>query len=61
MGTNAALIVFLGLLYWLVGLAPILLIWLPTSLVAATVGVWLFYVQHQFETAHWDRERLAPA
>ncbi len=56
MGTNLGLMVLLGLLYWFGGLAPILLIWLPTSLVAASVGVWLFYVQHQFETAHWDRE-----
>ncbi|NDV63620.1 fatty acid desaturase, partial [Puniceicoccales bacterium CK1056] len=27
----------------------------PTTLVAATLGVWLFYVQHQFEVTHWDQ------
>jgi acyl-lipid omega-6 desaturase (Delta-12 desaturase) len=35
---------------------PILLIFLPTTLLAATAGMWLFYVQHQFETTQWDEE-----
>jgi len=34
---------------------PVLLIFLPTSVVGATIGVWLFYVQHQFEDTHWSR------
>jgi omega-6 fatty acid desaturase (delta-12 desaturase) len=32
----------------------LLLIFLPTTLLAATIGVWLFYVQHQFEHTNWD-------
>lgn len=56
MGTNLALMVLLGGVYYFAGLAPILLIWLPTALVAASLGVWLFYVQHQFETTNWDHE-----
>ncbi|MDZ4095992.1 MAG: fatty acid desaturase [Paracoccaceae bacterium] len=56
MGTNLAILAGLAGLYLLGGLSPILLVWLPTSLVAASVGVWLFYVQHQFETTHWNRE-----
>ena len=56
MGTNAALIVALGLILYFGGIMPVLLIFLPTSLLAATAGVWLFYVQHQFETAHWERD-----
>ena len=28
---------------------------LPTLLLAATVGVWLFYVQHQYEDVYWAR------
>jgi omega-6 fatty acid desaturase (delta-12 desaturase) len=28
----------------------------PIFMLAATIGVWLFYVQHQFETTHWARE-----
>ena len=37
------------------GLKLFLLLHLPITLVAASLGVWLFYVQHQFEHTHWDR------
>ena len=56
MCTNAAIIVALGLIIYFGGLMPILLIFLPSTLLAATAGVWLFYVQHQFETTHWDAD-----
>jgi omega-6 fatty acid desaturase (delta-12 desaturase) len=55
MGTNAVIGIFVGLIVWLGGLMPLLLIYLPTSVIAATVGVWLFYVQHQFEETHWSK------
>lgn len=54
MGTNAVLIAWVALIIYFGGLAPILLIFLPSTLLAATAGVWLFYVQHQFETTHWE-------
>ncbi len=54
MATNAALFVALGVIVYFGGIMPVLLIFLPTSLLAGTAGVWLFYVQHQFETTHWD-------
>lgn len=56
MGTNAGILGALSLIYYFGGIAPILLIFLPMTLLAATAGVWLFYVQHQFETAHWEAE-----
>ena len=56
MSTNAAIFIALGLIFWLGGIKPILLIFLPSTLLAATAGVWLFYVQHQFEGAHWDSD-----
>ena len=55
MGTNAMIGIALALIIWIDGLRPVLLIFLPTSIVAATIGVWLFYVQHQFEQTHWSR------
>lgn len=55
-GTNIVIAGALAVVWYFAGLAPILLIWLPTSMIAAMLGVWLFYVQHQFETTHWDRE-----
>ncbi len=56
MCTNVAVFVWLALILYFGGLGPILLIFLPSTLLAATAGVWLFYVQHQFETTHWDDE-----
>jgi omega-6 fatty acid desaturase (delta-12 desaturase) len=55
MGTNAMIGITVGVLAWFGGLWPILLIYIPTSLIAATLGVWLFYVQHQFEETHWSK------
>ena len=56
MSTNAVILIVLSLFYYFHGLAPILLIFLPSTLLAATAGVWLFYVQHNFETSHWEQE-----
>jgi len=54
MGTNAMIAMVIGLMLWFGGLPALLLIFMPTLLTAATLGVWLFYVQHQFENAQWD-------
>ncbi|MDB5493167.1 MAG: fatty acid desaturase [Phenylobacterium sp.] len=37
------------------GVKGVLLVHLPIVLGAASIGVWLFYVQHQFEGAYWAR------
>jgi len=55
MGTNAFIAIVVALIVWLGGLMPLLLIYIPTSLIGATIGVWLFYVQHQFEETHWAK------
>src|SRR6266566_5126796 len=52
--TNAALAVLVGALCWLVGWREYLLVQTPTALLAGTAGVWLFYVQHQFEDTYWQ-------
>ena len=54
MATNAGILLAAGLLIWGVGLAPLLIVHLPIIIIGATVGVWLFYLQHQFEGATWD-------
>lgn len=56
MCTNAAILIGLALIYYFGGLMPILLIFVPSTLLAATAGVWLFYVQHQFEATHWSTD-----
>ena len=37
------------------GIFPVLMTYLPVIVIASWIGNWLFYVQHQFETAHWER------
>lgn len=54
MGTNVIIVAALLAIWYFGGLMPIFLIFVPTTLLAATAGVWLFYVQHQFETTHWE-------
>ena len=51
--TNALiLVVFTAFAVWL-GPIAVLLVYVPAMYVAAIGGVWLFYVQHQFEDAYW--------
>ena len=57
MATNAAIAGLSALLIWLVGLGPFLLVHLPMTLIGASAGVWLFYVQHQFEHTYWHNDR----
>jgi omega-6 fatty acid desaturase (delta-12 desaturase) len=52
--TNVALAVIIVGLCRLVGWQSYLLVQMPTALLAGSVGVWLFYVQHQFEEAYWE-------
>jgi omega-6 fatty acid desaturase (delta-12 desaturase) len=53
MATNAAIAVIIVGTMWLVGVKPFLLVHLPITLLAASIGVWLFYIQHQFEDTFW--------
>ena len=54
MGTNAGTALVVATVIWLIGLVPFLMIHLPIVLVSSSVGVWLFYVQHQFEGTSWS-------
>jgi omega-6 fatty acid desaturase (delta-12 desaturase) len=53
--TDLALVVVVGGLCMLFGWRAVLLVQLPGALLAGAVGVWLFYVQHQFEDVYWER------
>ena len=53
-GTDVALVVLVGLLCGLMGWREYLLVQVPTALLAGSAGVWLFYVQHQFEDTYWQ-------
>lgn len=53
--TNLALLGILIVMSLTIGIKSYLLIQLPVMLFGGTVGVWLFYVQHQFEGVYWER------
>ncbi len=53
-GTNIALAALVGALCWLIGWRDYLLVQAPTVLLAGSAGIWLFYVQHQFDDAYWE-------
>jgi omega-6 fatty acid desaturase (delta-12 desaturase) len=52
---NFALLVYAGSMSWVFGLGPYLFIQTVAWMVAGATGIWLFYVQHQFEHAYWER------
>ncbi|MDH3223210.1 MAG: fatty acid desaturase [Gemmatimonadota bacterium] len=53
--TNFALAASVLVMVALVGLPRFLLVHAPVVAVTCSVGVWLFYVQHQFEDTYWER------
>ncbi len=53
-GTDIALIVVVAALCWLLGWSGFLIVQLPALLVTGSAGIWLFYVQHQFEDTYWQ-------
>lgn len=53
--TNLCVLALAAVLIWIFGLRAYLAIQFTVLLVAATSGVWLFYVQHQFEGVSWER------
>ena len=54
--TNLCVVGVVVLMAQTVGLQRFLLIQAPVTLLSCTIGVWLFYVQHQFENTYWHRQ-----
>ena len=52
-GTNASILAIVVLSYFTIGVDKLLLVHLPILLCAGAMGMWLFYVQHQFEDTYW--------
>lgn len=55
-GTNCAIAGWLALGTLIIGFYNTLLLFIPASAIASCVGVWLFYVQHQFEDSYWENQ-----
>ncbi len=52
--TNVVLAVTIAVLCWLIGWQEYLLVQGPIVMLAGATGIWLFYVQHQFEDVYWE-------
>jgi acyl-lipid omega-6 desaturase (Delta-12 desaturase) len=52
--TNGAMVLIAATLIWFIGVKAFFLVHLPIMVLAASFGVWLFYVQHQFEATFWS-------
>ena len=52
--TNLVLAIGIGAIWWFVGFEAWILVQMPTAVLAGTAGVWMFYVQHQFEDVYWE-------
>lgn len=53
---NASIVVLYALLIWAIGWQAFLVIQLPIFFIAGSLGIWLFYVQHQFEDSYFESE-----
>jgi acyl-lipid omega-6 desaturase (Delta-12 desaturase) len=53
--TDVALAVIAASLIWVIGIGDLMVMWAPGAMLAGAIGIWLFYVQHQFEDAYWQR------
>jgi omega-6 fatty acid desaturase (delta-12 desaturase) len=53
---DLALLVAFALPCALFGAGPVVGTYLPVIIIASWIGNWLFFVQHQFEDAHWERD-----
>lgn len=56
MGTNVGIVALTLILGFSFGFIDILMVQLPIVLLSSTAGVWLFYVQHQFEDTYWRKK-----
>lgn len=51
--TNLALLAMYGGICLTIGVKAFLMIWLPITMMSGAIGIWLFYVQHQYEDTYW--------
>ena len=54
--TNLGIALFFTTGIVAVGAGKFFAIWLPYTIVSTCIGVWLFYVQHQFEPTYWEHD-----
>lgn len=50
---NVGIAALVALAWLTIGIWPFLMIQVPITLISGALGIWLFYVQHQFEDTYW--------
>lgn len=55
--TDLSLAVVFLVFHFTLGIQTYLMVLLPVMLIASSFGVWLFFVQHQFEEVYWARDK----
>jgi omega-6 fatty acid desaturase (delta-12 desaturase) len=54
--TNIAILAIAVIMSLIIGLKAYLIIQIPIVLIGHSVGIWLFYIQHQFDEVEWERQ-----
>lgn len=54
--TNAGIILAVSLISTLIGFWMFVAVYVPMILIGASLGTWLFYMQHQYEGTYWERD-----
>ncbi|PEA09788.1 fatty acid desaturase [Bacillus cereus] len=55
--TNILIVALVGLLCWAIGWQSFLLVHGSIFLIAGSIGIWLFYVQHTFEDSYFEEDK----
>ncbi|PDY23556.1 fatty acid desaturase [Bacillus cereus] len=55
--TNVLIVALIGVLCWAIGWQSFLLVHGTIFLIAGSVGIWLFYVQHTFEDSYFEEDK----
>lgn len=55
--TDITIVAMFAIFMWWIGVGPFLKIFLPVLYVSSSAGIWLFYIQHQFEHTYWKPDQ----
>jgi omega-6 fatty acid desaturase (delta-12 desaturase) len=53
--TNVAILIMAAVISFIIGIKAYLIIQLPLIIISHIIGIWLFYIQHQFDDVIWER------
>ncbi len=54
--TNLAIVVVIATMWKTIGIQAFVAVQLPITLIGGVIGIWMFYIQHQFEDTYWEKD-----